>query len=150
MLWAIAIASFHCKPCDEFENMVRNLDVKSRLWISMLTGKAALPPRAAALRKASTVPALVQRTFREQFGLELPRSTYEQQEMGSSFTAQSAYGRSGSVPRRFHWSPCRYLYRQCNQFVHASTSSGVIISSMNEPYWKKNATMKRVEFWSRS
>ena len=30
-----------------------------------------------------------------------------------------------------------YIYIGNNQFVHASTSSGVIISSMNEPYWKK-------------
>ncbi len=29
------------------------------------------------------------------------------------------------------------IYIGNNQFVHASTSSGVIISSMNEPYWKK-------------
>lgn len=29
------------------------------------------------------------------------------------------------------------IYIGNNQFVHASTSGGVIISSMNEPYWKK-------------
>jgi lipoprotein Spr len=29
------------------------------------------------------------------------------------------------------------IYIGNDQFVHASTSSGVTISSMNEPYWKK-------------
>lgn len=35
-------------------------------------------------KKGIDCSGFVQRTFREQFGLELPRSTYEQQEMGKS------------------------------------------------------------------
>lgn len=35
-------------------------------------------------KKGVDCSSFVQRTFREQFGLELPRSTYEQQEMGKA------------------------------------------------------------------
>lgn len=103
----------------------------------MLTGKAYVIVWAAALKKVSIVHGFVQRTFREQFGLELPRSTYEQQEMGKSVsrsnlrTGDLVLFRAGSTGRHVG------IYIGNNQFVHASTSSGVIISSMNEPYWKK-------------
>ena len=121
---------------DEFENMVRNLDVKSALWTSMLTGKACVTVLAAAL-KGIDCSGFVQRTFREQFGLDLPRSTYEQQEMGKSIsrtklrTGDLVLFRAGSTGRHVG------IYIGNDQFVHASTSSGVTISSMNEPYWKK-------------
>ncbi|KAG6336506.1 hypothetical protein ID866_2577 [Astraeus odoratus] len=102
---------------DEFENMVRNLDVKSRIMDQYADWKG--------------------RTFREQFGLDLPRSTYEQQEMGKSIsrtklrTGDLVLFRAGSTGRHVG------IYIGNDQFVHASTSSGVTISSMNEPYWKK-------------
>ena len=88
-------------------------------------------------RKGIDCSAFVQRTFREQFGLELPRSTSEQQDSGKSISrAQLRTGdlvlfRAGSTGRHVG------IYIGNNQFVHASTSSGVTISSMDEPYWKK-------------
>ena len=103
---------------DEFENLVRY-----RL--------------GGSTKKGIDCSGFVQRTFREQFGLELPRSTYEQQEMGKSVsrsnlrTGDLVLFRAGSTGRHVG------IYIGNNQFVHASTSSGVIISSMNEPYWKK-------------
>jgi len=96
---------------DEFEKMVSNLDINCS--------------------------GFVQRTFREQFGLELPRSTYEQQEMGKSISRSSL--RTGDLVLFRAGSTGRHvgIYIGNDQFVHASTSSGVTISSMNEPYWKK-------------
>lgn len=79
----------------------------------------------------------MQRTFREQFGLELPRSTSEQQDSGKSIsrtqlrTGDLVLFRAGSTGRHVG------IYIGNNQFVHASTSSGVTISSLDEPYWKK-------------
>ncbi|STL90306.1 lipoprotein [Escherichia coli] len=122
---------------DEFENLVRNVDVNRELWISMLTGKVVRYRLGGSTKKGIDCSGFVQRTFREQFGLELPRSTYEQQEMGKSVsrsnlrTGDLVLFRAGSTGRHVG------IYIGNNQFVHASTSSGVIISSMNEPYWKK-------------
>lgn len=129
---------------DEFETMVRNTDVKSRLMDQYASWKGVRYRLGGSTRKGIDCSAFVQRTFREQFGLELPRSTSEQQETGKSISrAQLRTGdlvlfRAGSTGRHVG------IYLGNNQFVHASTSSGVTISSMDEPYWK-SATMKRVE-----
>ena len=122
---------------DEFENMVRNLDVKSRIMDQYADWKGVRYRFDGKTKKGIDCSGFVQRTFREQFGWDLPRSTYEQQEMGKSVsrsnlrTGDLVLFRAGSTGRHVG------IYIGNNQFVHASTSSGVIISSMNEPYWKK-------------
>ncbi|WP_029593385.1 bifunctional murein DD-endopeptidase/murein LD-carboxypeptidase [Franconibacter pulveris] len=122
---------------DEFENMVRNVDVKSRLMDQYASWKGVRYRLGGSTKSGIDCSGFVQRTFREQFGLELPRSTYEQQEMGKSVdrtklrTGDLVLFRAGSTGRHVG------IYIGNNQFVHASTSSGVMISSMDEPYWKK-------------
>lgn len=116
---------------------VRNVDVKSRIMDQYADWKGVRYRLGGSTKKGIDCSGFVQRTFREQFGLELPRSTYEQQEMGKSVsrsnlrTGDLVLFRAGSTGRHVG------IYIGNNQFVHASTSSGVIISSMNEPYWKK-------------
>nr|WP_318380955.1 bifunctional murein DD-endopeptidase/murein LD-carboxypeptidase [uncultured Enterobacter sp.] len=122
---------------DEFETMVRNLDVKSRIMDQYATWKGVRYRLGGDTKKGIDCSGFVQRTFREQFGLELPRSTYEQQEMGKSVSRTSL--RTGDLVLFKAGSTGRHvgIYIGNNQFVHASTSSGVVISSMDEPYWKK-------------
>ena len=79
---------------DEFENMVRNLDVKSRIMDQYADWKGVRYRLGGNTKKGIDCSSFVQRTFRG-------------------------------------------IYIGNDQFVHASTSSGVTISSMNEPYWKK-------------
>ncbi|BCG08678.1 bifunctional murein DD-endopeptidase/murein LD-carboxypeptidase [Buttiauxella agrestis] len=122
---------------DEFEEMVRNVDVKSRLMDQYASWKGVRYRLGGSNRSGIDCSAFVQRTFREQFGLELPRSTSEQQDSGKSIsrsklrTGDLVLFRAGSTGRHVG------IYIGNNQFVHASTSSGVTISSMDEPYWKK-------------
>ncbi|MFK3660404.1 MULTISPECIES: bifunctional murein DD-endopeptidase/murein LD-carboxypeptidase [Enterobacterales] len=122
---------------DEFESMVRNLDVKSRLMEQYASWKGVRYRLGGDTKRGIDCSAFVQRTFREQFGMDLPRSTYEQQEMGKSIsrsklrTGDLVLFRAGSTGRHVG------IYIGNDQFVHASTSSGVTISSMNEPYWNK-------------
>ncbi|XTZ39710.1 bifunctional murein DD-endopeptidase/murein LD-carboxypeptidase [Salmonella enterica] len=122
---------------DEFENLVRNVDVKSRLMDQYASWKGVRYRLGGDTKKGIDCSGFVQRTFREQFGLELPRSTWEQQEMGKSIsrtglrTGDLVLFRAGSTGRHVG------IYIGNNQFVHASTSSGVMISNMDEPYWKK-------------
>ena len=114
---------------DEFENMVRNIDVKSRIMDQYADWKGVRYRLGGSTKKGIDCSSFVQRTFREQFG--------EQQETGKSVsrtnlrTGDLVLFRAGSTGRHVG------IYIGNNQFVHASTSSGVIISSMNEPYWKK-------------
>ncbi len=122
---------------DEFEQMVRNVDIKSRLMEQYASWKGVRYRLGGSTRSGIDCSGFVQRTFREQFGLELPRSTYEQQEMGKHVsrtglrTGDLVLFRAGSTGRHVG------IYIGNNPFVHASTSSGVVISSMDEPYWNK-------------
>jgi lipoprotein Spr len=122
---------------DEFEEMVRNVDVKSRLMDQYASWKGVRYRLGGSTKKGIDCSAFVQRTFRDQFGVELPRSTSEQQDMGKSVsrsklrTGDLVLFRAGSTGRHVG------IYIGNNQFVHASTSSGVMISNMDEPYWNK-------------
>lgn len=53
---------------DEFETMVRNLDVKSRLMDQYASWKGVRYRLGGSTRKGIDCSAFVQRTFREQFG----------------------------------------------------------------------------------
>ena len=98
---------------DEFETMVRNLDVKSRLMDQYASWKGVRYRLGGSTRKGIDCSAFVQRTFREQFGLELPRSTSEQQETGKSIsrtqlrTGDLVLFRAGSTGRHVGQLPWR-------------------------------------------
>ena len=101
---------------DEFENLVRNVDVKSRIMDQYADWKGVRYRLGGSTKKGIDCSGFVQRTFREQFGLELPRSTYEQQEMGKSVsrsnlrTGDLVLFRAGSTGR--HVGIC-LLYTSC-------------------------------------
>ena len=69
--------------------------------------------------------------------MELPRSTYEQQESGTQ--VQRGKLRPGDLVLFRAGSTGRHvgIYIGNNQFVHASTRAGVMISSMDDDYWNK-------------
>jgi cell wall-associated NlpC family hydrolase len=74
-------------------------------------------------------------TFREKFGIELPRSTGEQNKLGIDvkknelITGDLVFFRTG---RYNHVG----IYLEDGQFLHASTRAGVKISKLSDPYWK--------------
>ena len=108
---------------DEFENMVRNIDVKSRIMDQYADWKGVRYRLGGSTKKGIDCSSFVQRTFRERFGKSVSRTNLR--------TGDLVLFRAGSTGRHVG------IYIGNNQFVHASTSSGVVISSMNEPYWKK-------------
>lgn len=65
---------------DEFEEMVRNVDVKSRIMEQYAVWKGVRYRLGGDTKRGIDCSAFVQRTFRDQFGLELPRSTSQQQD----------------------------------------------------------------------
>ncbi|MBV4411967.1 bifunctional murein DD-endopeptidase/murein LD-carboxypeptidase [Enterobacteriaceae bacterium YMB-R22] len=128
---------------DEFENMVQNLDIKSRLMDQYAAWKGVRYRFGGSTKKGIDCSAFVQRTFRDQFGLELPRSTSGQQTSGKFVsrgklrTGDLILFRAGSTGRHIG------IYIGNDQFVHASTSSGVMISKLSEPYWNKRYNTAR-------
>lgn len=122
---------------DEFESMVHNLDIKSKLLEQYATWKGVHYRLGGNSKRGIDCSAFVQRTFSEQFGLTLPRSTSQQRTAGQQI--QRSNLRIGDLvlfragPTGGHIG----IYLGNDQFVHVSTSSGVTISNMNTSYWKK-------------
>lgn len=122
---------------DEFEAMVRNVDVKSKIMDQYADWKGVRYRLGGETKRGIDCSAFVQRTFREQFGMDLPRSTYEQEDMGKKILRTKlrpgdlVLFRAGSTGRHVG------IYLGNDQFVHASTSNGVMISKLSDNYWNK-------------
>jgi cell wall-associated NlpC family hydrolase len=74
-------------------------------------------------------------TFRTRFGLELPRSTDEQVEIGRDVTGKLLqpgdllFFRIGFFDRHVG------IYLENKTFIHASKDRGIMISSLDNQYW---------------
>lgn len=79
----------------------------------------------------------VKTVFRDTFDLELPRSTQDQVHEGRPIERQEL--QAGDLV--FFRPPGRYnhvgIYVGDGYFLHASTSQGVIISSLDNSYWQR-------------
>lgn len=87
-------------------------------------------------RRGIDCSALVQRVFAEAFGLELPRTTTQQVREGESVSRDAL--QPGDLV--FFQPPGYYhhvgIYVGQGRFLHASTSRGVKISSLDNRYWR--------------
>ncbi len=87
--------------------------------------------------------AFVQRAFKDNFNLNIPRTTKQLANYGEKISRSSVrtsdlvFFKTGYNVRHVG------IYLQKGEFMHASSSKGVIISSMNDPYWKKRYWMTR-------
>lgn len=122
---------------DEFEALVKNTDIKDKLLTQYTNWKGVRYRFGGTNKSGIDCSAFVQVTFREQFGIDLPRSTSGQQHSGQSVKSKTKLRvgdlvlfRSGPTGRHVG------IYVGNNKFVHASTSSGVVISDLDENYWR--------------
>ncbi|MWP83065.1 endopeptidase [Glaesserella parasuis] len=82
----------------------------------------------------------VQLTFRELFGIDLPRITVDQAKAGIQIskselrTGDLVFFKTGRGPNGRHVG----IYVKNGQFLHASTKGGVIYSDINSPYWSRS------------
>ncbi|ABX86136.1 bifunctional murein DD-endopeptidase/murein LD-carboxypeptidase [Yersinia pseudotuberculosis] len=122
---------------DEFEAMVRNVDIKSKILEQYAGWKGVRYRLGGSSKRGIDCSAFVQTTFREQFGMDLPRSTSQQQDLGKK--VQRTKLRPGDLVLFRAGSTGRHvgIYLGNDKFVHASTSAGVTISNLNDDYWNK-------------
>ena len=84
-------------------------------------------------------------TFRDLFGIDLPRTTTEQSKAGVKIskselrTGDLVFFKTGRGPNGKHVG----IYVKDGQFLHASTRGGVIYSDLNSPYWSKTYWQSR-------
>ena len=89
-------------------------------------------------RRGIDCSGFVYRTFEELYDLRLPRTTEEQVELGEKVrrerlqVADLVFFKTGWRTRHVG------IYIGEGQFLHASTSRGVVISSLDNPYWKRH------------
>ncbi|PHM60430.1 C40 family peptidase [Xenorhabdus ishibashii] len=81
----------------------------------------------------------VYRTFSDRFNIQLPRTTSEQMNIGTRISKDDlmpgdlVFFKIGSGKSELHVG----IYDTNNQFIHASTSKGVIRSSLDNVYWRR-------------
>jgi len=80
---------------------------------------------------------LVYLTYRDRFGVQLPRNTRDLANVGAPVPARQ--WRTGDLVffRISKWTNHVGIYLEDGRFLHASTSSGVMISHVDEPYWRQ-------------
>lgn len=81
--------------------------------------------------------ALIQKAYKYKLNIELPRTTRQQVKLGKTVekhklqTGDLIFFKTGKNSRHAG------IYIDNGKFIHASTSRGVIISKLNNPYFKK-------------
>ncbi|MDC9597895.1 bifunctional murein DD-endopeptidase/murein LD-carboxypeptidase [Xenorhabdus anantnagensis] len=122
---------------DEFETLVNSLDIKSKILNQYADWKGVAYRFGGNTKRGIDCSAFVQRTFHDQFGIELPRSTLEQQNIGQ--TVNRSKLQAGDLVLFKTGIRMRHIgiYIGNHQFVHASTSNGVIVSKLTDTYWNK-------------
>ncbi len=88
-------------------------------------------------KKGIDCSGFVHVTYKERFGISLPRTTARQAQAGTNITRQQlqtgdlVFFKTGFKVRHVG------IYIENGKFLHASTSKGVMISNINNRYWKK-------------
>lgn len=90
-------------------------------------------------KKGVDCSGFMQVTFKELFGISLPRMTVDQAKVGRKVAKSElkagdlVFFNTGRGPNGKHVG----VYNANGQFLHASTRGGVIYSSLTSPYWSK-------------
>ncbi len=87
--------------------------------------------------------AFVQRTFLDRFAIRLPRTTAQQQYRGTAIGRANLQAGDLVFFRTSRKVRHVGIYIGDQRFVHASTSRGVTLSRLDNPYWRKHYWMSR-------
>ena len=87
-------------------------------------------------RKGVDCSSLMQILYKDAFGLQIPRTTANQAKIGHQVNKKTS--REGDLVFFKTGYNTRHsgILVEKGKFIHSSTKYGVIISSLNNPYWK--------------
>ena len=115
--------------------------VKQKLYAQHKNWKATPYKLGGLSKRGIDCSGFVQVTFKSRFGVELPRDTNHQSKIGSRIPQKKL--KAGDLVF-FKTKPgVRHvgIFLENRRFLHASTSKGVMISSLDNVYWSKKYWM---------
>ncbi|CAL1329098.1 bifunctional murein DD-endopeptidase/murein LD-carboxypeptidase [Candidatus Providencia siddallii] len=130
---------------DDFEQLIQLINAKSKIMKQYNNWKNVIYKLGGTTKKGIDCSSFVQQTFFEQFGIQLPRTTSEQEFSGKSVKRKSL--KIGDIVLFKINNTLKHvgIYIGDEKFIHASTSNGVIISKITNSYWnKKYYTGRRI------
>ena len=144
--WFILVAALFLVGCCRVgaAGTIRGLSVSFSVFASLivqLSNWRGTPYRYGGMSRGGVdCSGFVLMTFRDKFDLQLPRETRKQAEIGTEIDKDDllpgdlVFFKTGSGESGLHVG----IYDTDNQFIHASTSRGVMRSSLDNVYWRKN------------
>ncbi|MCC3701382.1 NlpC/P60 family protein [Rouxiella badensis] len=140
----LALAVLILGGCSSHAPMPSGSLANSRVVVAQLNDQLGrwhgTPYRYGGLsRNGIDCSGFVFRTFRDRFGVILPRTTAEQTEVGTKVSRKEllpgdlVFFKTGAGENGLHVG----IYDSGDAFIHASTSRGVVRSSLDNEYWRK-------------
>lgn len=118
---------------------VSNADsVKQKLYKQYSKWQGVRHKLGGVSRNGIDCSGFVQLTFKKKLGIDLPRTTRLQSSLGKEIRKSDlkagdlVFFRTGSTSRHVG------IYLEKNKFLHVSERRGVIISKLDNVYWKSN------------
>lgn len=111
--------------------------VKRGLYSQFKEWKAVRYKLGGLSKRGIDCSGFVYITYKNRFGIKLPRTTALQSRIGSRVSKNRL--RAGDLVFFRTSSKVRHvgIYLEDDNFMHASTSKGVMISSLHNTYWSK-------------
>jgi len=111
--------------------------IKTQLYAQYNAWKGVRYQLGGLSKKGIDCSGFVRITFKEKFAIPLPRTTQQQARQG--FEIPRSQLKAGDLVFFKTESNIRHvgIYIENGQFLHASTSKGVMISTINNSYWQK-------------
>ncbi len=85
----------------------------------------------------------VQSVYRNAFGVRIPRTTKEQSKIGYLISKNSTDSGDVLLFKTGYDSFHSAIYLEDGNFIHSSSKYGVMISNLNNPYWKRTYWQSR-------
>jgi len=130
-------------PDSQSSTQFENPDVRSRLYNEYQQWRGT-PHRLGGLsERGIDCSGLVYVTFRDEFNVQLPRSTRQQSSQGIPIARRAL--RSGDLVFFDTGMNSRHvgIYIEQDKFLHVSSSRGVMVSYLTSDYWNKRYTHAR-------
>lgn len=117
--------------------------VKNRLYTQYKNWKGVRYRMGGLSKRGIDCSGFVYRTFRSQLGINIPRSTELQSSAGQTINKNNL--QAGDLVFFRTATKVRHvgIYIENNKFLHASSSKGVIISKLDNVYWKSKYWMSK-------